>query len=77
MSTHQQVLRVRQVCAKLAISRSSLYEKISPQSGRYDASFPRPFKIGGAATAVGFLEESIDAWILRQAAATNPGVGKV
>ncbi|MCY1169067.1 MAG: AlpA family phage regulatory protein [Pseudomonadota bacterium] len=75
MSKRQQVLRIRQVCAKLSISRSSLYEKISPQSGRYDASFPRPFKIGGAATAVGFLEESIDAWILRQAAATTTVAG--
>ena len=77
MSTNQQVLRVRQVCAKLAIFRSSLYEMISPQSARYDASFPRPFKIGGAATAVGFLEESINVWILRQAAVTNLGIDAV
>ena len=59
------VLRVRDVCHRLGISRSSLYEKISPSSPRYDSTFPRPFKLGAASSskAVGFLAEAIDSWV--------------
>lgn len=62
------VLRVRHVCHRLGISRSSLYEKISPSSLRYDPTFPKPFKLGASpfTKAVGFLTEAIDAWVLAQ-----------
>lgn len=75
MSTIQStplVLRVRHVCQRLNISRSSLYEKISPSSPRYDPTFPKPFKLGQTPStkAVGFLAETIDAWALAQARAS-------
>lgn len=59
------VLRVRHVCQLLNISRSSLYEKISPSSPRYDPTFPRPFKLGAAPSskAIGFWAEAIASWV--------------
>ncbi|MBK1889294.1 AlpA family transcriptional regulator [Undibacterium sp. 14-3-2] len=55
------VLRLRDVVERLGISRSSLYEKLSPTSPRYDNTFPRPFKLG--ASSIGWLESSIDTWL--------------
>lgn len=60
------VLRLSAVCTKLKICRSSVYEKISPSSPRYDPTFPKPFKLGATAStkAVGFLESAIDSWLM-------------
>lgn len=44
-----------------ALSRSSIYEKLSPHSCRYDPKFPRPVKIGQRAVAWRLSE--VEAWI--------------
>ncbi|RUR43431.1 AlpA family phage regulatory protein [Vreelandella populi] len=59
------VLRMRQLRQKLSISRSSIYEKINPRSPRYDATFPKPIKLGAA--AVGWVESEVDQWIMNGA----------
>ncbi|WP_329601760.1 helix-turn-helix transcriptional regulator [Plesiomonas shigelloides] len=38
-----------------------MYERINPASKRYDATFPKPFKLG--LSAIGWLEQDIDAWL--------------
>lgn len=63
-----QILRLKQVCQRLQISRSSLYEKITITSSRFDKDFPRPFKLG--ASAIGFNAASIDQWVLGRIAAS-------
>ncbi len=59
-----QVVRRRQLEARLALSRSTIYDKINPKSPRYDATFPKPFRLGGS--AVGWLTHEIDAWLNQQ-----------
>ncbi|MFL1559388.1 helix-turn-helix transcriptional regulator, partial [Pseudomonas sp. O11] len=34
------VLRVKQLCACLGLSRSTIYDRINPESKRYDDTFP-------------------------------------
>ncbi|MBS0352709.1 MAG: AlpA family phage regulatory protein [Proteobacteria bacterium] len=59
------VLRVKTVVVRTGLPRSTVYDKLNPNSPRYDRTFPRPFKIGQQ--AVGWLESEIDAWILAAA----------
>ena len=60
-STGVSVLRVKQLCACLGLSRSTIYDRINPESKRYDESFPKQFKLGG--TAVGWLEAEVKKWL--------------
>ncbi len=54
------ILRVKQLAAYLSISRSSVYDRISPKSPRFDPTFPKPFKIGKATC---FLQSEVIAFI--------------
>ncbi|MGH8541760.1 MAG: helix-turn-helix transcriptional regulator [Stenotrophobium sp.] len=56
------ILRRRDLEARLRLSRSTIYDKINPGSPRYDASFPKPIRLGGGA-AVGWLAHEVDAWL--------------
>lgn len=58
------ILRRRDLEARLRLSRSTIYDKINPNSPRYDASFPKPIPLGGA--AVGWLTHEVDEWLNRQ-----------
>jgi len=51
----KQILRFKNVCAKVGLGRTAVREKI--KRGEFPAGYP----IG--ARAVGFLESDIDAWI--------------
>jgi prophage regulatory protein len=53
-----QVLRHPQVCAKLQISSSKLFDLIAK------GQFPKPFTIISGGRAVGWLEQEVDQWIL-------------
>lgn len=55
------ILRRRQVEARIALSRSCIYDKLSKKSPRFDPSFPRPVQLGP--NAVGWIESEIDAWL--------------
>lgn len=56
-----EILRMRDLCGLLALSRSTVYEKINPKSRRYDAKFPKPFKLSVA--AIGWRKSDILIWI--------------
>lgn len=58
------IVRRRQLEARVGLSRSTIYDRINPQSPRYDASFPKPIRLGGA--AVGWLAHEVDAWVQAQ-----------
>lgn len=64
MST--KVIRIPEVETKAGIKRSSIYERLDPESKQYDPTFPRPFSLGGR--SIGFLESEVDAWIELRAA---------
>jgi predicted DNA-binding transcriptional regulator AlpA len=55
------VLRIQQVCALTALSRSSIYAKLSQASKQFDPTFPCSFKLG--ASAVGWSQSDIIAWL--------------
>ena len=55
------VLRLKQLVLQIGMCRASIYDKLNPNSPRYDPSFPTPIKLGS--TAVGFLLSEVNAWI--------------
>ncbi|MEB1111650.1 AlpA family phage regulatory protein [Citrobacter portucalensis] len=58
------ILRIRDICQKIGIGRSTIYDWINPKSPRYDASFPKRLRLGKQ--SVGWLESEIDNWILQR-----------
>ncbi|MVF52161.1 AlpA family transcriptional regulator [Pseudomonas monteilii] len=58
---HPKILRLKEVVNRIGLSRSTIYDRINPDSARYDRTFPKPIKIGRA--AVGWLESSVNEWI--------------
>lgn len=65
MNTSPKVLRIKDVIQKTGLARSTIYDRISKKSPRYDQNFPKPIKLGLA--AVGWFEHEIDAWLHAQA----------
>lgn len=65
LQTGQKILRRRDLEANLRLSRSTIYEKITPSSPRYDPSFPKPIRLGSG-TAVGWLAHEVEDWLNRQ-----------
>ena len=59
------ILKLRQVTDKAAISRSSLYAKVK------QGKFPAPVKLGERAS--GWIEDEIDAWIEQRIQARQRG----
>ena len=45
----------------LGISRSTIYEKMNPLSKYYDATFPKPVRLGSG--SVGWRSSAIDKWL--------------
>jgi prophage regulatory protein len=56
------ILRLKDVTKKTGLSRSSIYDKMNPQSSRYDVSFPRQINI--SPRAVGWYESEINSWLV-------------
>ncbi|MHB8744563.1 MAG: helix-turn-helix transcriptional regulator [Sulfuricaulis sp.] len=61
--------RRRDLESRLRLSRSTIYDKINPKSPRYDATFPKPIRLGGC--AVGWLTHEVDEWLNRQIEASR------
>jgi prophage regulatory protein len=55
------ILRRKQVEARTGLSRSTIYDKLSKKSPRFDPTFPRAIKLG--INAVGWVEAEIDSWL--------------
>jgi prophage regulatory protein len=62
------ILRLRRLKEKTGISRSSVYNKLNPRSKYYDATFPKPIRLGAA--SVGWLEADVEAWLVSRPQAT-------
>jgi prophage regulatory protein len=73
MPNHDQnaisIIRRRRLEQRVGLSRSTIYDKLNPKSPRYDNTFPRPIRLGGA--AVGWLEHEVDDWLNRQIQASR------
>tara|TARA_R110000787_G_scaffold25373_19_gene71425 strand:- start:9654 stop:9914 length:261 start_codon:yes stop_codon:yes gene_type:complete len=59
------ILRRRDLEARLGLSRTTIYDRINPDSPRYDPAFPKPIRLGGG-VAVGWLAHEVDAWVQAQ-----------
>lgn len=67
---NQKVLRIPDVQKKTGMSRSAIYNKLNPSSKYFDATFPKPIRLGnGPASSVGIIESEIDDWIEARSAA--------
>lgn len=56
------ILRRRELEARLKLSRSTIYDKINPDSPRYDAAFPKPIRLGNG-SAIGWIEGEVESWL--------------
>jgi prophage regulatory protein len=61
------VLRLRQVIEMTGLSRSTIYEKIEA------GTFPSPIKL--SVRSVGWLEDTVQAWIQERVAQSQSGTG--
>lgn len=59
--TPSRILRMPELSQLLGISRSTIYEKMNPLSKYYDATFPRPVRLGSG--SVGWRSSAIDEWL--------------
>jgi prophage regulatory protein len=55
------ILRRNVVEARTGLSRSTIYDKLSKASTRFDPTFPRPIHLG--LNAVGWIEFEIETWL--------------
>ncbi|MQA21528.1 AlpA family phage regulatory protein [Rugamonas rivuli] len=58
------IIRRKQLEERTGLSRSSIYDRLSVSSPRFDPSFPRAIQLGPK--AVGWVEAEIDAWLLNR-----------
>lgn len=59
----------RQLELAIGLRRSAIYERMDPDSPRYDPAFPKPVVLGGVpgkATCVRWVESEVQAWIAAQ-----------
>ncbi len=59
------ILRRRDLEQRLKLSRSTIYDKINPDSPRYDATFTKPIRLGSG-SAVGWIESEVEDWLRNQ-----------
>lgn len=56
-----QIIRLKELCKMLGLSKSTIYDKQDPKSPRFDSSFPQKVHLG--ARSVGYILEDIEAWL--------------
>jgi len=61
----KRLIRIAQVEQITSFKKSTIYDRLTPDSSRYDPTFPRPMKINGSSTNV-WVEEEVYAWVDRQ-----------
>lgn len=55
------ILRLKQVMERTGLSRSTIYDRMNPNSPRHDPRFPKQVSLGG--DAVGWIEDEIFSWV--------------
>ncbi len=59
----------RDASQRFGLGTSAMYERMNPNSPRYDPTFPKPVVLSGTpdkATCVRWVESEVDAWIAAQ-----------
>jgi prophage regulatory protein len=68
------ILRKRQLCARIGLSPAQVYAMLDFKSSSYDPTFPRQIRL--AASAVGWLEHEIQAWLETRVKLSREGKGR-
>lgn len=68
--TGPMILRLKQVMERTGLSRSTIYDRMSPSSPRHDPSFPKQVSLGG--DAVGWVQDEVEAWLQVRIVAGRP-----
>lgn len=68
------ILRKRQLCARIGLSSAQVYAMLDPKSSSYDPTFPKQVRL--AASAVGWLEHEIQAWLETRVKLSREGKGR-
>lgn len=55
------VLRIKELTQRTGLARSTIYDKLNASSKQYDATFPKPVRLG--ASSVGWISSEVDQWI--------------
>ena len=55
------IIRLKKLTEKLGLSRSTIYDRMNPNSPRHDVTFPRPINLGGR--AIGWIDSEVTDWI--------------
>jgi prophage regulatory protein len=58
---YPKILRLKQLTERIGLGRSTIYDRMNVHSPRYDATFPKPIKLGAA--AIGWIDSEITSWI--------------
>ncbi|ENV10223.1 hypothetical protein F966_01396 [Acinetobacter higginsii] len=56
-----QIFNIKTVIEITAISRSTIYEMINPNSNYYDPNFPKPIRL--TETRIGWVSQEVYDWI--------------
>ncbi|HHZ7690278.1 TPA: helix-turn-helix transcriptional regulator, partial [Morganella morganii] len=64
MSDTVVILRIGDMIKKLKIAKSTLYDWMNMDSPRYNAEFPRPFRLSGK--SIGWDESEVNDWIAKR-----------
>jgi prophage regulatory protein len=59
--TDKGILRMKPTTVYTGVGRSSIYEKLNPNSKYFDPTFPKPIKLG--TRAVGFRLSELQQWV--------------
>lgn len=62
---HHQILRRKQVEARIGLKKSTLYQRVA------DGTFPKPVSLG--LRAVGWVEAEVNSWLANQIAQSRKG----
>ncbi|WP_144203406.1 AlpA family phage regulatory protein [Shewanella sp. KCT] len=72
INTNFSIIRLKTLIELTGLSRSSIYEKLNPDSPRFDPSFPQKVPLG--ARAVGWYQGEVESWLksIRAVTASTP-----
>ena len=60
-ATTNRIMRLKQVCDYIGLSRSTIYDLMNPKSPRYDSTFPKAIQL--TTSCVGWVTVELDSWI--------------
>jgi prophage regulatory protein len=61
LQTPRNILRTKEATKKVGLGPTTLYYMRTPSNRRFDASWPKPIRLGP--NAIGYYEDELDAWL--------------